>query len=158
MKTRIPSRSSLVASVAAALLLGAMWPADAQALQMRGFRGLMWGDPPAYLGEAELVGRDGDVQCYRRERENLLFGDSALRSVRYCFHQGKLFMVSIDSLVDPYTLGAEFERGYGPPDTRNGGTARWGKAADAVSAELVASAPGTPATLRLRAREYAPVR
>lgn len=144
--------------MAAALLLGVLMPLNAAALQMRGFRGLLWGDPPAHLGAAQMVAREGNVQCYRRERENLLFGDSELRSVLYCFHQDKLFLVAINSAVDLETLRAEFERGYGPPDTRTAVEARWGNGTAPVSAELVVPSAGAPASLRLKARDFAPGR
>lgn len=127
-------------------------------LPMRGFRGLLWGDPPAHLGPAELVQREGEVRCYRRLQENLLFGDNALRTVHWCFHRDRLFQVQIEAHTDLDSLRAEFERGYGPPDERSPVTARWGDAQAAVSAELAASAPGAPARLRLQAREFAPVR
>jgi hypothetical protein len=146
--------------MATALLIGVLAPAAATAtpLQMRGFRGLMWGDPPAYLGAAEVAQRDGEVQCYRRERENLLFGDSELRSVLYCFHRDKLFMVAIDALVDADTLRSEFERGYGPPDLSAPGRAHWGTPTAPVSAELVSSSEHPSALLRLQSRDFSPSR
>jgi hypothetical protein len=157
MKYRCAPTSRLASVVAAAvLLLCTLADAHAAPPQMRGFRGLMWGDPPAHLGTAELVARDGNVQCYRRQRENLLFGDAALRSVLYCFHQDRLFLAVLDSTVDVATLSAEFEQGYGPPDTRTAVEVHWGDGTSAVSAEVVRPSASAPASLRLRAKAYAP--
>jgi hypothetical protein len=155
MKTRRPTLFPLPAALAAALLLAAAGTAQAASPQMRGFRGLMWGDPPSHLGNALEVARDGDVRCYRRERENLLFGDSELRAVQYCFRGDRLFMVALDALVDARALRAEFERGYGPPDESRGLTLRWRSAGQPVSAEIVSRAADAPATLRLRSDNFA---
>lgn len=155
MKTCRRTHFSLSAPTAAALLLAVAGAAQAASPQMRGFRGLMWGDPPAHLGSALEVARDGDVRCYQRERENLLFGDSGLRSVQYCFRHDKLFMVALDSLVEAGALRAEFERGYGPPDESRGLTLRWRSAGEPVSAEIVSRKANAPATLRLRSDNFA---
>lgn len=117
---------------------------------MRGFRGLMWGDPPAHLGVARLVSREGDMQCFERERENLLFGDAALQSVRYCFRQEGLVLVQLAAAGDGAALRHEFERGYGAPAQRSGTLLQWGNEWDAVSAEF--SPSGSGALLRLRAQ------
>jgi hypothetical protein len=153
MKSLRTSRLSLLVPLATALMC-ALAPLQSQALQMRGFRGLMWGDPPAHLGSAALITRDGEVQCYQRERENLLFGDTELRAVRYCFHRERLFMVVLEPVNGIAALRAEFERGYGAPDKVSGSAVQWGLGSDSISAEIAAPAAGTPASLRLLAREF----
>jgi hypothetical protein len=141
---------------ALALVLCGLAPLQAQALQMRGFRGLMWGDPPAHLGGATLEETAGPVRCYRREGDNLLFGDTELRAVRYCFHRDRLFRVVLEPLRGAAPLRAEFERGYGAPDQVGGGVAQWGGRADPLRAELDPGRAGTPPSLRLTARAFEP--
>lgn len=131
--------------------------AYAGAPSLKGFRGLMWGDPPAYLGEAQLSpGSSGTVQCFKRPVENLLFGDASLRSVQYCFHSERLFAVQLDADVEPAVLAAEFERGYGPPDSRVAGAAHWGTSVSPIHAELQPAKPPARSSLRIVAREFAP--
>jgi len=159
MKTHRTSKSPLFASMAAALLLGVMGPANAASLQMRGFRGLMWGDPPAHLGAAHLVSTEAGVQCFERERENLLFGDATLQSVRYCFQDGALFLVRLSAAGSGAALRSEFERGYGAPEPRStGALLRWGDAWGAASAELSRSASGALLQLRSQPQPQASAR
>jgi len=146
MKTPRCLPKSFIVPLATALLAAAL-PLQTQALQMRGFRGVMWGDSPAYLGAAELVAREGDVDCYQRERENLLFGDSELRALRYCFRHDRLFMVILEPASRGPALRAEFERGYGAPNKLQGDIALWDAAGESVVAEI------TPTALRLQAKE-----
>lgn len=131
------SRHTL-ASLSAALVLG-LTAVAANAFELRGFRGVAWGDGVDALAAAVATHRDGDVTCYQRETENLLFGDSPLAGVRYCFHRDRLFMVTIDG-VDARSLSAEFRRTYGRPDAQQGTTESWGTAASGTHAELVANA------------------
>lgn len=158
MKTHRTSKSPLFASMAAALLLGALGPADAASLQMRGFRGLLWGDPPAHLGPARLVSTEGAVQCFERERENLLFGDAALLSVRYCFQHEGLFLVQLTATGSGAALRDEFERGYGAPELRTAALLHWGDAWGAASAELSRSGSGTLLQLRAQPQPQASAR
>src|ERR1043166_5809024 len=99
--------------LAVAALATAAWSAGA--IELRGFRGFAWGADVDSLGEAQQVSSDGGVQCYRRMNENLLYGDSPIREVRYCFHDDRLFLVVIDSQVDEPALTAEVQSTYGPP-------------------------------------------
>jgi len=150
-------RRGVSTALAATLLLVTSLPAHAS-VQLRGFRGLMWGDPSAHLGAAERISSDGAVQCYRRTNENLLFGDSPLQGVRYCFHRDQLFMVLVDAAVDAATLQAEFQRGYGAPDTASASFARWGGPQAPLQVELnpTRSQSAGGATLRIVASAYAP--
>lgn len=132
---KTPVASSLRVFAAACLVLGT---AGAQAFQLQGFRGMAWGDAAARLGESSLVAREGDVACYQRQHENMLFGDSALKSVRYCFHQDRLFMVTLSAAVNAKALARQVERTYGQPDTQRGPAAVWGAPAAGSWAELVA--------------------
>ena len=121
MTTRRPSFAKCLAI--ACLGFAAM---SAQALELRGFRGVAWGEGAEALREAAVTQTDGAVTCYQRERENLIFGNSALNGVRYCFRQDRLVMVLIDAAVDSTTLITEFERTYGRADAQRGLAASWG--------------------------------
>lgn len=152
---------ALIAPLAAAGLVSSLIAASAAVHAagptLRGFRGLMWGDPPSFLGDAQaLQGPTGAVQCFSRRVENLLFGDAPLRAVRYCFHGERLFAVQLDADVDPAVLAAEFEHGYGAPDRRAGAAAHWGTSDSAVEADLQPGDRPAQATLRIVAREFAP--
>jgi hypothetical protein len=116
---------------------------SASAFELRGFRGVSWGEGAEALGEAKAVHTQGEVTCYQRDRENLLFGDSALKAVQYCFHQDRLFMVMLDAAVDQKALSAEFRRTYGRPTTQVGQTATWGGPASGAQAELKAVTAST---------------
>lgn len=135
-------RHRTTAQLSAALVLG-LAAIGANALELRGFRGVTWGEGANALGTAVATQSDGDVTCYRRETENLLFGDSALNGVRYCFHQDRLFMVALDAAVDAKALSAEFQRAYGRPDARQGLAASWGNKTSGTHAELVANGKTT---------------
>jgi hypothetical protein len=136
-----PTRS--FAKLAAVLCLGAASLA-ADALELRGFRGIAWGDAADNLGPAAVEHSDGDVVCYKRERENMLFGDSPVSEVRYCFHDDRLFMVTLDSAVGLQAMIAELERTYGPPEALVRNTASWGNASSGARAELVSPPAGGP--------------
>jgi hypothetical protein len=124
----------------------------AGAVDLRGFRGFAWGSDVDSLGDARQVSSEGGVQCYRRESENLLYGDSALREVRYCFHEARLFLVVVDSKVDSATLAAEFHGTYGPPVQHTARKATWGDAGSRARVEI----SGTPASMRIWSNEYTP--
>ncbi len=111
-----------------------------QAFNMRGFRGVSWGEASETIGEARVTYTAGAVTCFQRERENLLFGDVALIAVRYCFHKDRLFMVRLAAAVSATALAAEFERSYGPPDVRRAHGATWGTQASGARADLFARA------------------
>lgn len=140
-----------------ALLGLALWSSSqvVQAVELRGFRGVLWGDDVSRLGPAERVQAGGELSCYRRERENLLFGDSPLAEVRYCFHRGRLFMVLLEANVDLATLRAEFESSYGPPDAGSPTRVLWGSKTSATRVELV-PAVGQRASMRIYSSEYEP--
>ncbi|HEX3139466.1 MAG TPA: hypothetical protein VHQ87_05395, partial [Rhizobacter sp.] len=110
----------------------------AQALELRGFRGVMWGDGVEALGTAVRAPAEGELSCYQRENENLLFGDSVLNGVRYCFHNDHLVMVTLDAAVNQNALSAEFQRAYGRPDVQSARAASWGSKTSGARAELVA--------------------
>ena len=124
----------------------------AGAVDLRGFRGFAWGTDVDSLGAAQQVSSEPGVQCYRRERENLLYGDSPLRSVRYCFHDDRFFLVILDSTVDGATLAAEFQSTYGPPADQTAAHAVWGDASSRARVEIA----GAPASMRIWSNEYAP--
>ena len=112
---------------------------SAGAFELRGFRGVSWGEGVEALGAVTVSHTEGDVSCYQRDRENLLFGDTPLNGVRYCFHQDRFFMVAIDAAANAQALTAEFRRTYGRPDTRRGQAASWGAKGSGTRAELAAS-------------------
>jgi hypothetical protein len=148
------SLPSTVAKLVAVACLGAA-AVSAGAFELRGFRGVSWGQGAEALGEAQAVLTQGEVTCYKRERENLLFGDSALNAVRYCFHQDRLFMVRLDAAVTQKALIAEFKRAYGKPDANSGQTATWGGPASGTQAELTAM-PSSAARLTFYSNKIEP--
>lgn len=150
MSTRLRTIAKL--SAATALGLAAL---GAQAFELRGFRGVAWGEGAEALGEARAVQVQGDVSCYQRERENLMFGDSALHGVQYCFHQDRLFMVRLDAAVSQKALIAEFQRTYGPPTSRAGLSVAWGGPTSGAQAEL-APAAGNLARLAIYSNKVEP--
>lgn len=112
---------------------------SASAFELRGFRGVSWGEGVEALGAVTVSHSEGEVTCYQRDRENLLFGDTPLNGVRYCFHQDRLFLVAIDAAANAKTLNAEFQRTYGRPSTQRGQAASWGAKGSGTRAELAAS-------------------
>lgn len=112
---------------------------SASAFELRGFRGVSWGEGVEALGAVTVSHSEGEVTCYQRDRENLLFGDTPLNGVRYCFHQDRLFLVAIDAAANAKTLTAEFQRTYGRPSTQRGQAASWGAKGSGSRAELAAS-------------------
>ncbi|HET7795577.1 MAG TPA: hypothetical protein VFL64_19475 [Rhizobacter sp.] len=133
---RTAARLSFVAGLGLAAL-------GVQAFELRGFRGVSWGEGAEALGEAHAVHKQGEVTCYQRDRENLVFGDSALQGVQYCFHQDRLFMVVLDAAVSQKALIAEFQRTYGAPTSRMGQSVAWGGPASGTQAELAPRAANT---------------
>ena len=129
----------------------------ANALELRGFRGVAWGDSADKLGPAAVEQAEGDVACYKRERENMLFGERPVNEVRYCFHQDHLFMVTLDSADSLKAMLAEFQRTYGPPRARLSNTASWGSPSSIARADLV-SLPrgGSPSRLTIRSNRFDP--
>jgi hypothetical protein len=125
-------------AAAATLLAGAMLAMGAQAFELRGFRGVHWGEGVDALRDAGPAQVDGDVACYQRDRENLMFGDTELNGVRYCFHHDRLVMVMLDAPVTREALSAEFQRTYGRPATRSAQAEVWGGVPSTTQAELVA--------------------
>jgi hypothetical protein len=126
----------------------------AHAFELRGFRGVSWGEGAEALGAATVAYAEGQVTCYQRERENLMFGDSALKGVRYCFHQDRLFMVAIDAAVDAKALTTEFQHTYGRPDARQAQTVSWGGKASGTRADVMAS--GAAARLTIYSNKIEP--
>ncbi len=124
----------------AVLALGAAASA-AQAVEMRGFRGVAWGDASVKLGEATLVSKAGELSCYQRGNENLLFGDSPVNSVRFCFKQDRLFFVAIESAQQATVLAEEFGRTYGKPSRSSASRSVWAAHRGQAQAEVLAQAP-----------------
>jgi len=137
------------------LAAGALASAAAGAVELRGFRGVPWGAGADSLGVSQLAYTQGEVSCYRRERENMLYGDSAVKDIRYCFHQDRLFMVALDAEVDVETLVHEFEASYGPPDVRVPAKTSWGDRSTRARVEMVAPAQGG-ASMLMYSNEYEP--
>ncbi|WP_280153599.1 hypothetical protein [Piscinibacter sp. XHJ-5] len=124
------------------------------AVELRGFRGVPWGAGVESLGDSHLVSAQGEVRCYRRERENLLYGDAPLREVRFCFHADRLVMVVVDAQVGPQALRGEFESSYGPPRVSSVSTALWGDSSTRARVEIDAPAANAPASMRMYSNEY----
>lgn len=147
--------SRRIACQFAALLGLTLATMGAQSFEMRGFRSISWGDGVEYLGQAEELSAQGEVKCYRRDRENLLFGDATLAEVRYCFHRDRLFMVELGATVERKVLQSEFQRTYGAPDVQDGRRAGWGNShSGSTRAELVAAQGGS--RLRLLSNKFDP--
>ena len=127
------------------LYLGAL-ATTVHALEMRGFRGVSWGEGAAALGEAHAVYSHGDTVCYRRARENMVFGQVALQAVQYCFQRDRLFMVIVDAAVEPKAVIAEFQSAYGSPQARAGQGVSWGGPTSGTRADL---SPRTASATRL---------
>ena len=144
-------RGSLLAVLAAASLASAA----SQAVELRGFRGVPWGAGVDSLGASQLAYSDGEVSCYRRERENMLYGDSPVKEIRFCFHEGHLFMVALDADVDLDTLVREFVATYGAPDWRVPAKTTWGDRSTRARVEMVAPAQGG-ASMLMYSNEFEP--
>lgn len=125
-------------AAAATLLVGAVFTLGAQAFELRGFRGVHWGEGVEALRDVGPAQVDGDVACYQRDRENLMFGDTELSSVRYCFHHDRLVMVMLDAPVAREAFSLEFQRTYGRPATHTPRADVWGGVPSTTQAELVA--------------------
>ena len=147
-----PVRQVMVAAAFGVLALAA---SASQAIELRGFRGVPWGAGVDSLGASQLAYTDGDVRCYRRERENMLYGDSPVKDIRYCFHQDQLFMVALDAEVALDTLVQEFAATYGPPDWRVPAKTTWGDRSTRARVEMVAPAEGG-ASMLMYSNEYEP--
>ncbi len=150
--THVPSRRLAPAVVLAVLAASAI---SAQAIELRGFRGVPWGADVQSLGEARLVSVDGEVRCYRRERENMLYGDSPVKDIRFCFHRDRLFLVALDAAVDLDTLARDFQATYGPPAWRVPTKITWGDRSTRARVEMVAPAEGG-ASMLMFSNEYEP--
>ncbi|MBL0728815.1 hypothetical protein [Piscinibacter sp. HJYY11] len=134
------SRASRFAAVAT-LALGSWVALGAQAFELRGFRGMHWGEGAEALRDAGPAQVDGDVACYQRERENLIFGDTELSGVHYCFHNDRLVMVMLEAPVAREAFSAEFQRTYGRPAKHNAHADVWGGVPSTTHAELVSQGP-----------------
>jgi hypothetical protein len=144
------------AKLAAVACLG-LASIGAHALELRGFRGVAWGDGADKLGAATVDQANGDVVCYKRERENMLFGERAVNEVRYCFHQDQLFMVTLDAAAGMKAMISELQRTYGRPQTRLGNRASWGTASSMARADLVAlPAGGSQSRLTIHSTQFEP--
>jgi hypothetical protein len=140
MRPKSTCLTVLLATTSAALSL-ALVVLDAQAFELRGFRGVHWGEGADALRGVTLMQRDGDVDCRQRETENLIFGDTHLTGVHYCFHRDRLVMVVLDAPVKRSTFSTEFQQTYGRPDAQLDGADTWGDASSTTRARLVALGP-----------------
>lgn len=145
--TATTRRSAFLRTTLAVLALGAAAGA-AQAVEMRGFRGVAWGAASVKLGEASLMSQAGEVSCYQRNNENLMFGDSPVSQVRFCFKQDRLFLVSIESAQQADNLAEEFGRTYGKPSRSSAGRSLWSAHRGQAQAEVMTQAP-TGSTLHV---------
>lgn len=139
-----------------ALCLGVVGMA-AQALELRGFRGVAWGDDASSLGTAKLVHSQGELRCYRRERENMMFGDSQLKDVRYCFQQDRLFLVMIEADAAREDMVAEFKRTYGAPSQQSPAMVSWGGKSAGTHVEMLSAPGGRHTLLRIYSKDHAPL-
>ena len=141
-----PAPRSIRFAAATAVLLAA---SGLQAMELRGFRGVEWGESPARLGSeaVKAEGHQGSA-CYRRATENLIFGDTPLADVRYCFKEGRFHMAIIDAPVAAPALQQELVGTYGRPTQVNELASRWGNRASSALAELTST--GGRATLRIQ--------
>ncbi len=140
--------------LATVLTLGAC--ASAGAVDLVGFRGVPWGAQPDSVEPAELVSAQGEQRCYRRERENMLWGESPLSAVTFCFHRDRFYMAVVESKTDVQTLSAEFKSMYGAPSMAAPTRVVWGSRNGIARAEIVAPMPGGTATMRLTSNEFEP--
>lgn len=140
----------------ALFISAALASASSPAVELRGFRGVPWGADVSSLGPApRLALSNGDVSCYRREHENMLYGEVPLTDVRYCFHRGHLYLVAVDADAPLDTLRSEFQSTYGPPDQREPSKWVWGSSSTASRVELQAPAQGA-ASMLMYSSEYEP--
>jgi len=132
MKTMV----GIACKLSAAFVLGLVAAGGVNAFELRGFRGVSWGEGVEALGASTVAQVVGEVTCYQREHENMLYGNTPLNGVRYCFHKDRLFMVTLDAPVTPKAFVAEFQRLYGRPDSLRGEAASWGTKVSGTRAEL----------------------
>ena len=150
------SLNASFAKLAAVSFLG-LASLAANALELHGFCGIAWGESADKLGPAVAEQASGDVACYKRERENMLFGDRPVNEVRYCFHQDHLFMVTLDSAVNLKAMTSELQRTYGRPQARLRNTVSWGSQSSMARADLVAlPSGGSPSRLTIYSNEFEP--
>lgn len=126
----------IACKLSAAFVLSLVAAGGVNAFELRGFRGVSWGEGVEALGASTVAQTVGQVTCYQREHENMLYGNTPLNGVRYCFHKDRLFMVALDAPVTPKAFVAEFQRIYGRPDSLRGEAASWGTKVSGTRAEL----------------------
>jgi hypothetical protein len=126
---------------------------DSHAVELRGFRGLQWGDAADKLGaQARFVRTDGGLRCYTRPNENLLFGDAALNNVQYCFGPSGLTRIWLDAAAPWAALRAEFEQGYGRAARVDADRAYWPPTPGGVEVEVQAGESRAASRLRMEWR------
>lgn len=136
--------------------LGLAACAGAGAVELVGFRGVPWGAEPDSVEPAQLVSAQGEYRCYKRERENMLWGESPLSEVRFCFHRDRFYMAVLESKTDVHTLATEFKSMYGAPTAEAPTRVQWGNGYGAARAEIFAAGPDGTATMRLTSNEFEP--
>ncbi len=61
-----------------------------------GFRDMLWSSSSTAVdGGMTLIEEEGDLKCYKRNRENLNIGKVDLKSIGYCYDKDKLDTVNI---------------------------------------------------------------
>lgn len=151
----MPSNASALVKLALTLCLGTAG-LSAAAVELKGFRGISWGEESDALGPAKLAQVDGDVRCYHRVRENMLFGDATLSEVRYCFNRNQLFMVTLEAAATPESLVAELRGTYGVPTLRSAGFVQWGGKTAQTRVELLAAPKSGRTTMHIYSTAHEP--
>lgn len=89
-----------------------------------GFRGMEWGDPLSKLGPFEPT-RDV-ATCFVRKGERLRLNELPLSEVRYCFDDGKLTIVVVNTQAPFNSVLSAVEGAYGKPSLAVKGYTTWG--------------------------------
>lgn len=136
-------------SIALLIVLSAVSLASAafDATELRGFRTAAWGSSVDTLGPSHLVFSSGAVSCYRRELENMLYGESPVKDIQYCYYQDQLFLVAMDTAVDLDTLMQREVASSGAPDWSVPGKATWGDRSTRARVEVTAPQRGSASML-----------
>lgn len=89
-----------------------------------GFRGITWGDPVAKLGLVDPVPKTNE--CFFRKSEKLTINEIEITDVRYCFTNGKLSMVAVNTKSRTKAIRSAIIDAYGQPRLEVDGYATWG--------------------------------
>jgi hypothetical protein len=88
---------------------------------INGFRGMLWGDPPAKLGGAHLLENDGVLTVYDRSSDRLEVGDAQVKHIVYYFYRDQLESVIIKykGINNFYALQRSLNATYGTAEPSN---------------------------------------